>query len=70
MGYIKDGKYTQIKDVNDTMLMREIHAEVDKLYRDKYGKRNPNTLPTKEIEAINHEAMVRVQDRRKGRLVP
>ena len=54
---------------SESRLIKEIAAEVDRLYKKKYGRRNPDTLSTKEIEAINHEAGVRVQDRRKGRMV-
>jgi len=51
-------------------LNREISEEAKKLYRDRYGKRNPNTLSTQELDDITTEAGKRVQDRRKGRLVP
>jgi len=51
-------------------LAKEIDHEAKKLHRDRYGKRNPNTLSTQELDDITNEAGKRVQDKRKGRLIP
>ncbi len=53
----------------DSQFLYEVEREVKRLYYKKYGKRNPATVSSKEIDDVNHAAMVRVQDRRKGRLV-
>ena len=53
----------------DSVLTHEIDFESKKLYAKRYGKRNPNTLSSRELEVIRHDAAIRVQDRRKGRLV-
>ncbi len=53
----------------DNQFLNEVEREVNHLYKKEYGKRDPATLSSKELDAINHKAMVRVQDRRKGRLV-
>lgn len=50
-------------------LHREISEEARRLYRNKYGKRNPATLSRLELDDIKTKAGKRVQDRRKGRLV-
>lgn len=50
-------------------LVKEINAEARRLYRDRYGRRSPDTLSTLELDAIKTEAGKRVQERRKGRLV-
>jgi len=51
-------------------IVREIDDETKKLYQDRYGKRNPDTISTWDLNQIRTEAGRRVQDRRKGRLVP
>lgn len=51
-------------------LVKEIYTEAKKLYRDRYGKRSPATLSMQELDDIKTEAGKRVQERRKGRLVP
>ena len=51
-------------------LNKEIHEEAKKLYRIRYGKRSPDTISTWDLDQIMTEAGKRVQDRRKGRLVP
>jgi len=51
-------------------MVREIEEEARKLYHDRYGRRNPATLSTWDLDQIKTEAGKRVQDRRKGRLVP
>ena len=53
----------------DSKFIREVSEEFKEVYTKKYGKRNPKTLSSMEMDAVNHEAMVRVQARRKGRLV-
>lgn len=68
MGYLSNGKLVR-QESYGKRLMEEIMEETDKVYKKRYGKRNPATLSTKELEAISHEAAVRVQDRRKGRIV-
>jgi len=55
---------------NESGLVREIMAEAEKLYQDRYGKRSPDTLSTQELDDVKTEAGKRVQERRKGRLVP
>jgi len=50
-------------------LNKEIGKEAKRLYRNRYGKRNPNTLSTQELDDVKTEAGKRIQDRRKGRLV-
>ena len=69
MGYLSNGQFVQITD-QDGPLLREIKEETTKVYKQRYGSRDPASLSTKEREAISHEASVRVQDRRRGRLVP
>lgn len=43
----------------------EIKKEANEIYHHRYGKRNPNTLSTKENEAVVHEAAKKVQERRR-----
>ncbi|KKN74237.1 hypothetical protein LCGC14_0393230 [marine sediment metagenome] len=50
-------------------MLKEIQEETKKVYQKKYGGRNPATLSRHELEAVSHEASIRVQERRKGRLV-
>jgi len=69
MGYIRDGEFIQSQDWKGK-LMREIEEETKRVYEYRYGNRDPATLSTKELEAVSHEAQVRVQDRRRGRLIP
>ena len=51
-------------------MVREIEGEAKKLYRDRYGSRNPHTLSTLELDAVKTEAGKRIQDKRKGKLIP
>lgn len=51
----------------ESRLKKEINDEARKLYRDRYGKRNPATLSTQELDDIKTEAGKIVQKRRKGR---
>ena len=59
-----------VKRTDESQIIRGIDEEAKKLYRDRYGKRNPNTLSTQELDDITNEAGKRVQDKRKGRLIP
>jgi hypothetical protein len=43
----------------------EIEKEYKEIYQRRYGKRNPQTLSTLELEAVTHEAARIVQERRK-----
>jgi len=60
----------KILRTDDDQLRREIAKEYKELYHRKYGWREPYTLSTKELENLMTEAAKRVQDRRKGRLIP
>ena len=51
-------------------MVREIHEQAKKLYRDRYGKRSPDSLSKQEIDNIMTEAGQRIQDKRRGRLIP
>ena len=60
---------THITRSDQQRLVKEINTESMKLYHDRYGNRNPNTLSTLELDQVKTDAGKRVQDRRKGRLV-
>ena len=51
-------------------MVREIGQEANKLYYDRYGKRSPATLSRQELDDVKTEAGKRIQDKRKGRLIP
>ncbi|KKN53808.1 hypothetical protein LCGC14_0599010 [marine sediment metagenome] len=51
-------------------MVREIAKQAKELYQDRHGKRNPVTLSKQELDDITTEAGKRVQDKRKGRLIP
>jgi len=48
-------------------LQQEIDEEAKRLYRDKYGKRNPDTLSSMELDSIKIEAARKVIKRRIGK---
>jgi len=50
---------------DESKTIREIGEEVERLYKDKYGRRNPNTLSKQELDQIKTEAGKRVQNRRR-----
>jgi len=61
----------RVRIISDSLrLPREINEEARKLYHDRYGKRSPATLSTLELDAIKTEAGKRIQERRKGRVIP
>lgn len=55
---------------DESKLKKEIAQEFGRLYHNKYGNRNPTTLSTLELDQLKTEAGKRVQDKRKGRLIP
>lgn len=67
-GWLSDGKYHIIEDYGYG-IQHQIAEEAKRLYYERYGKRNPATLSTLELDEIKTEAGKRVQERRKGRLV-
>ena len=51
---------------DDSLLIRQINEEFNRLYKARYGRRNPNTLSTLELDQIKTEAGQRVNKRRGG----
>jgi len=73
MGYIRDGRYIDIRH-RTTLFQLEIGHEVEKAYEHRFGRkfttdRFNNQLSSWEQNDIILEASKRVQDRRKGRLI-
>ncbi len=68
MGYLKDGRWVEIEDYSNS-LQREVGEETMRLYRERYGGRNPDTLSSWELDQVRTQAGIRVQERRRGRLV-
>lgn len=64
MGWLSNGRYHMTDDYG-TGIQYEIVEEAKRLYREKYGKRNPETLSTLELDQIKTEAGKRVQERRR-----
>ena len=64
MGYLSKGKYHQTENYGKN-LQEEIDEETKRLYYGRYGKRNPDTLSTLELDKIRIEAAQIVQRRRR-----
>ena len=72
MGYLSDGRFVTTS-TNITRIELEIMEEMKKVYKRRFGREFTesgfNQLSSQEQNDIIHEAGVRIQDRRKGRLV-
>ena len=65
MGYLKDGRWIETEDYGDR-LQRDINEETMKLYRERYGGRNPDTLSSWELDQIKTKAGQNVMKKRGG----
>ena len=63
MGYLKDGRWVETEDHSNTF-QREIYEETMRLYHEKYGGRNPDTLSSWELDQVKTRAGQNVMKRR------
>ena len=63
MGWLSEGKFIMMEDYGYG-LQYQIAEEARRLYYNRYGKRNPNTLSTLELDRIKTEAGQIIQGRR------
>lgn len=73
MGYLVDGKYVVLND-HVLNIDREIQAEMENIYEWRFGQKlTPSRydgLSSKEQEWVAHNAMLRMQQRRKNDIQP
>ena len=63
MGYLKDGRWVETEDWSNH-LQREIDEETTRLYRERYGGRNPDTLSSWELDQVKTKAGQNIMKRR------
>lgn len=72
MGYLVNGRYVEVTGYT-TQVELEIMDEIKVVYTHRFGRRFTedkfNMLSSQEQNDVIHQAGIRVQDKRRGRLI-